>query len=160
MSFKNDTRIITKAAELHGALVEDLKHIAPGGNFITQCLYQPLPKVFAENSARAGGNVMGLERNESDGVLLLATAAFPTAKQRDLAYPKVQAWIKGVEAFAETVEGGLLEWIYLNYADKSQAVLASYGEKNVAFMKEVATKYDPQQVFRRLCPGGFKVTAA
>lgn len=158
MSFKNDTRIMTKASDLHNDLVEDLKDLVPDGNFITQCLYQPLPLIFAENSARAGGNVMGMERHKSDGVLLLATASFPTAEQRAQAYPKVQAWIRSLKQFAETIEGGLLEWTYLNYADESQDVLASYGEDNVKFMREVAAKYDPQQVFQTLCPGGFKIS--
>lgn len=150
-----------KASDLHDGLVEDLKGLAPDGNFITQCLYQPLPRVFAENSARAGGNVMGVERHGSDGVLLLATASLPTAEQRALAYPKVQAWVGSVREFAAAIEGGggLLGWTYLNYADQSQDVLASYGEENVRFMREVAARYDPQQVFQKLCPGGFKISA-
>ncbi len=61
--------------------------------------------------------------------------------------------------FAQGIDDGLLEWRYLNYADKSQDPLASYGAANIKFLKHVAGEYDPEQVFQKLCPGGFKISA-
>jgi hypothetical protein len=57
-----------------------------------------------------------------------------------------------------TIEGGNLDWLHINYANETQDVLGSYGAENVKKMKEVAFKYDPQQIFQNLCPGGFKVS--
>jgi hypothetical protein len=71
----------------------------------------------------------------------------------------VKAWVDGVQEFARGIDGGLLEWRYLNYADKSQDPIASYGESNVQFLKDVTAKYDPETVFQTLCPGGFKISA-
>lgn len=158
LAFKNDTRIVSKTVELHAKMVEELKAAFSDGQFVTQCLFQPLPKIFAEYSVRAGGNVFGLERYPHDGIILLATIAVPTADKTDLAYAKVKTWVQEVKEFAQTIDDGLADWIYLNYADKSQDVLASYGADNVRFMKDVAHKYDPQQVFQKLCPGGFKLS--
>ncbi|KAF5012741.1 hypothetical protein FDECE_1215 [Fusarium decemcellulare] len=155
--FKNDTRIITKASELHDQLVEELKAFIPDGDFITQCLFQPLPALFGQRCVEAGGNVMGVERHESNGILFLATVMARTPEQETFARPKVQAWIEQVREFAATIDGGNLAWIYLNYADKSQDPLGSYGAENVRKMKDAAAKYDPQQVFQKLCPGGFKI---
>lgn len=47
---------------------------------------------------------------------------------------------------------------YLNYAAPFQDPLASYGVKNLQRLREVSKKYDPDQVFQRLVPGGFKLT--
>jgi hypothetical protein len=101
---------------------------------------------------------MGLERQPHNGILFLATAMVKTPEQEAFAYPKVKAWVDGVRQFAEGIEGGLLEWRYLNYADKSQDPLASYGEGNVRLLREVAARYDPEGVFQRFCSGGFKVS--
>ena len=138
----------------------DLKGFIPDGDFITQCLFQPLPTLFGQRSSEAGGNVMGIERQEHNGLLWLAVAMVRTPEAEAFAYPKVKAWVQSVKDFAETIENGNLEWIYLNYADKSQDPIASYGVENVEKMRSVATKYDPKRVFQRLCPGGFKIPAA
>jgi hypothetical protein len=81
-----------------------------------------------------------------------------TPEQEAFARPKVQAWLQEVRDFAATIEDGNLEWTYLNYADKSQDPLSSYGPENIRKMKDAAAKYDPDQVFQKLVPGGFKIS--
>lgn len=44
-----------------------------------------------------------------------------------------------------------------SYADKTQSPLSTYGAENIAFMKNVAAKYDPKGVFQTHQPGGFKL---
>ncbi|KAK3295294.1 uncharacterized protein B0H64DRAFT_322350 [Chaetomium fimeti] len=158
LTLKNDPHILTHASALHDQLVADLTAFIPKQDFITQCLFQPLPTIMGQNSVAAGGNVMGVDRQPHNGVLFLATAMVKTPEQEAFAYPKVKAWADAVAEFSRGIEGGLLEWRYLNYADKSQDPMASYGEANIKLMKEVAAKYDPEQVFQKLCPGGFKLS--
>jgi hypothetical protein len=155
---KNDPRILAHASALHDQLVADLIEFIPAQDFVTQCLFQPLPTIFGQNSAAAGGNVMRVERQPHNGILFLATAMVKTPEQEAFAYPKMKAWVDSVSKFASEIEGGLLEWRYLNYADKSQDPLASYGEENLRLMRQVAAKYDPEEVFQKLCPGGFKIS--
>lgn len=155
-SFKNDTRVVAKASWLHEKLVEELKVLIPDGNFVTQCLFQPLPRIYGQRSAEAGGNIMGVEEQPSDGLLFVAVAMVKTPDLQTLVYPKIKAWVEAVHSFAETIDGNL-DWVYLNYADASQDPLASYGTENMKTMREVAAKYDPQRVFQELCPGGFKL---
>jgi hypothetical protein len=104
---------------------------------------------------------MGVERQTDNGVLFLATAMVKTPEQEAFAYPRVKAWVDAVREFARGVEGGggLFEWCYLNYADKSQDPIGSYGEGNVKLLREAAARYDPEGVFQTLCPGGFKISA-
>ena len=140
-------------------MVEDFKTHIPDGDFWTQCLFQPLPKLFGQRSAEAGGNITGVQNQTEDGLLFQASAMVRTAEQEAFAYPKIKAWIEEIKVFAATIEGGNLPWIYLNYADKSQDPLSSYGKENLQKLREVSKRYDPQQVFQRLCAGGFKISA-
>ncbi|KAH7028948.1 uncharacterized protein B0I36DRAFT_290213 [Microdochium trichocladiopsis] len=159
LCFKNDATIVTKAVDLHEILVEQLKTVDPEGGFTTQCLFQPLPKLFGQRGAEAGGNVMGIENQSSDGLLWLATAMMKTAEHEAQARPLVEKWVQDVKDFAASnVEEGVLPWTYLNYADPTQAVLASYGAGNVQKIRDAAAKYDPEGVFQKLCPGGFKIS--
>jgi FAD/FMN-containing dehydrogenase len=48
-------------------------------------------------------------------------------------------------------------YIYQNYANVSQDVLAGYGEENRERLRRVQRKYDPEGMFSRLQPGYFKV---
>lgn len=141
-------------------MVEDFKAFIPDGDFWTQCLFQPFPKIFGQRSAEAGGNAMGVERQQHNGLLFQAAAMVRTPEQERFAYAKVRAWIEAVTKFAGAIENGDLGWIYLNYADRSQDPLGSYGSANINRLSQVAAKYDPGLVFQNLCPGGFKISAA
>lgn len=68
-------------------------------------------------------------------------------------------WSRNV-AKATRLLGTESSFLYLNYADGSQNPLRSYGNTSVAFMQQVARKYDPNGVFQRLVPGGFKISMA
>ncbi|KAA8651066.1 FAD-binding oxidoreductase [Aspergillus tanneri] len=48
---------------------------------------------------------------------------------------------------------------YLNYADKSQDPFSSYGEANKAHLIAVGKRYDPNELFQKGLPGGFKLFA-
>jgi hypothetical protein len=156
--FKNDTRIIAKASELHDTLVKELKAFIPDGSFVTQCLFQPLSKLIGQRSAEAGGTVMGVEHQKHNGLLFTAVVMVKTAEQDAFVYPKIKRWLQDLQEFAATIEDGNQEWIFMNYADPSQDPLRSYGAENVKKMRNVALKYDPDQVFQNICPGGFKIS--
>ncbi len=51
-------------------------------------------------------------------------------------------------------------FLYINYAAPFQDPLCGYGAESVKFLKETAVKYDPEGVFQKLMPGGFKVSQA
>ena len=50
------------------------------------------------------------------------------------------------------------EFIYLDYAYKTQNPLGSYGKENIDKIRAVAKKYDPDGVFQTMVPGGFKIS--
>jgi hypothetical protein len=60
-------------------------------------------------------------------------------------------------ASAASEMGLLRRFQYLNYADKQQNPIASYGPENVAALQATSKKYDPKGLFQRQAPGGFKL---
>ncbi|KAI0521296.1 FAD-binding domain-containing protein [Xylaria bambusicola] len=157
LTFKSDPRIMLKASELHDELVASLKSFMPDGDFMSQCTFQPLPMIIAQQSLRAGGNIMGVEDNKSDGILFQVIVIMKTEEQHAFAYAQAKGYVESLKEFAQSIEGGLFRWLYMNYADKSQDVLTSYGPENVKKMREAANHYDPDGVFQKLCPGGWKL---
>jgi hypothetical protein len=65
--------------------------------------------------------------------------------------------INQIRAYTGSIEADI-PYLYLDYADRTQDPLASYGAENVAKMKAAAMKYDPSGVFQNLVPGGFKIS--
>jgi FAD/FMN-containing dehydrogenase len=158
LCIKNNKEIMNKAAEVHEQLVKEIQEYVTDSNFITNCIFQPLPEILVERSIAAGGNMLGLERNTGNAILFQLSAMMKTAEQAAWVHPKLKAAVETIKTFAASIEGGLNDFVYMNYADKSQDVLGGYGAENVEFMKRVAKEYDPHGVFQKLCPGGWKLT--
>lgn len=149
---------MAKASELLFQLSKDLENQASGGDFNTHVAFQPIPRLYTERSQASGGNVMGLEQYPYDAVMVQASASVKTADLANWVRPRIQSLIEDVRAFAVSRDG-FISWKYPNYAHSSQDVLQSYGPDNVQRIREAAAKYDPEGVFQRLCPGGFKISA-
>lgn len=67
--------------------------------------------------------------------------------------------LKELNEYAKS-EGKFNEYVYLNYADRTQNPLRGYGQENLEYIKKVAETYDPDGVFQTQVPGGFKITQA
>lgn len=126
----------------------------PDGDFVSLCLFQPLPKIIVQ----AGDNPMGLARQSGDGLLVMTTVMVRTAEQKTKAHPKCQGFLTALREFAGSADEDLnMDWEYLNYADETQDPLGSYGTENVKMLREISQRYDPAQAFQKLCRGGFKL---
>ncbi|KAF4617071.1 hypothetical protein G7Y89_g15078 [Cudoniella acicularis] len=157
LTFKNDIRVIKKAGEMHDELVDELKGLIPAGNFTTQCLFQPIPTLFAEHSVQRGGNMLGLDKVKENALLWLITGATETPEQQTIMQNKLTAFSATLEKFAES-NGLHVNWRYLNYVDKTQNPLKSYGPDNINFIRKVAAKYDPSGMFQMKVVSGWKIS--
>jgi len=52
------------------------------------------------------------------------------------------------------------EFIYLNYAAPWQKPITSYGQANKNFLQSVSKEYDPNSLFQKAVPGGFKLATS
>lgn len=48
---------------------------------------------------------------------------------------------------------------WMNNAAENVDVIGTYGEENVKKLKAVSQKYDSEETFQRLVPGGYKLGA-
>lgn len=120
--------------------------------------FQPFTKSMSKRSQANGGNLLGLEDVVADGPttnwLIVLTCETPEIQERML--PFALEFRKDIDAYAKEL-GVYKDWRYLNYAWGDQNPIASFGEKNVAFLKDVAKGVDPDGVFQKLRITGFKI---
>jgi hypothetical protein len=74
---------------------------------------------------------------------------------REFGLQVTREFLKEVDDFAKSVDG-YIDWTYINYADKAQDPLGSLLDPKG--IKSVALKYDPEGVFQKKTPGGFKIS--
>lgn len=103
---------------------------------------------------------MGLSSQKDNALLFMITVMVRSAEQKQAAYPKCKAFLTMLRDFARSTDEDLnLDWEYINYADESQDPLATYGSENVKRLRNISREYDPEQVFQKLCRGGFKLSS-
>ncbi|KAL4758024.1 uncharacterized protein BDW70DRAFT_163006 [Aspergillus foveolatus] len=137
-TFRADPQIILKSASVFESLISTLKTQVPYSNFYTQMVLQPLPVSFGAHSTARGGNMMGLDQMKDDCVLLVWAVEVDTPElNANAAEPALKSAIEKIETYARSVKGEV-GFRYLNYCDKEQDALGSYGEENVRHMREVA----------------------
>lgn len=114
-----------------------------------QYLIQPQPVTNGTNS-------LGLAPGERDVVLGLLSAAYKDPADDDVVSKHVQAIVDKQESILQQ-KGLLRPFKYLNYADRTQDPIGSYGEKMKKRLQDASKKYDPNGLFQMRVPGGFKL---
>jgi hypothetical protein len=142
---------------MHDDLVNELKSLIQASNFTTQCIFQPMPTLFAEHSVGRGGNVLGLDKVKENALLWLITGSTKTTKEHLIMREKLTTFSATLEKYAKEKDLNV-DWRYLNYVDETQNPLQSYGKKNIDFIRKVATKYDPDGVFQNKVVSGWKIS--
>ncbi|GFF67555.1 uncharacterized FAD-linked oxidoreductase YgaK [Aspergillus lentulus] len=153
VTFENNLDLLRQVFDIWNASTADVSAI-PSIQWTISI--EPIVPAIACQSAIKGGNVLGLNVPQQGLVLALLSATFNHSQE----YPIVSA-------AAEKLSNNIISaakaacaynpYIDLNHAAPWQDPIASYGDKIQAFLRRTAKKYDPQGVFQRLCPGGFKV---
>lgn len=159
LTVRNDPELLRQIVDIHAEYVESLKQFLSPEDFNTMMFLQPIPSYLTAIGPQRGGNMLGLDHVE--GNLVLWNAGVMLGAEDSASFAKAHALLTAMTAKVKRVSESLgadVEFLYTNYADASQDPIGSYGEENVAFMKEVSAKYDPDGVFQRRVPGGFKVS--
>ncbi|KAH7014458.1 uncharacterized protein B0I36DRAFT_299373 [Microdochium trichocladiopsis] len=121
--------------------------------------WQPIGTLWAAASRAANpvGNALGLDV-EAKGTYLAWAEVVEWIG--DEYYDPVHEWIVNTTRVIEeaTRAAGLYDaFKYMGDAAGFQSIYAGYGAENEARLREVSRKYDPERVFQRLMPGGFKI---
>ncbi|KAF1960714.1 FAD-binding domain-containing protein [Byssothecium circinans] len=161
LTFRVDAEVMRYAAALQDEMVKSLGARIGEDNFMAQMFFQPLPAYYSKIGEGKVWNMLGLDRIGGNAILWTAgvgvvgdnTTAFAVAEaeMRDLTANLKEFTVRNDKASG---------FVYLNYADRTQDPLGSYGLENLDFMEEVAAKYDPEGWWQRMVPGGFKLSRA
>ncbi|KAH9860313.1 hypothetical protein J1614_011643 [Plenodomus biglobosus] len=119
MSFKNNVEIYQRFVQLHEQFVDEWKDATDDADFITQCIFQSIPTVFAKHGLERGGNVLGLDKETDNIVMLLFDIAVKTPELEALARSKIKLYGEAMRAYAAG-KNSAVDWTYLNYADGYQ----------------------------------------
>ena len=154
-TFKNDFTLIKDIYALSKITFKQLPQ-TPG---ITLSFnIQPIPPATTSETASSpsGGNMLGL--SPSDGALVLCLIAVTWDNPAEDTQVQTAARVLNDEAVQLAKSRGLFnKWIYLNYAAQWQDPIGGYGEVNKAKLQATSKKYDPQGIFQKNVPGGFKL---
>lgn len=153
---KNDARFIRRAVQAQAKFIEGWK-ATQDADFLNYITFQAMPKLLFEHSVEKGGNIIGMEREDGNAILFqmqhMVRSAGAEREARD------QLVIMRQELKDYYISEGIdVEWEYLGYADGTQDPLSTYGPENIQLLRDVAAKYDPEQVFQKRVPGGFKIS--
>ncbi|KAE9969552.1 hypothetical protein Vi05172_g4537 [Venturia inaequalis] len=157
ITVKNDASMLKYIVDQHNAFIPAWRNATGDDTFSLYTIFQNLPTVLFDHGVEKGGNVLGMDSVKENSVMFEVIFVFENAALEDQAREALATYRETVKA--ESVKRGVdVDWEYLNYADKTQNPLSTYGDENVAFMKTVAAKYDPNGIFQTRQPGGFKLS--
>ncbi|KAL7941943.1 hypothetical protein V8C42DRAFT_164049 [Trichoderma barbatum] len=103
-----------------------------------------------------GTNAMGLTAGQKDLVMVDMTIAYTNAADDDTVQTAIQNIVDQQKSYLSK-QGLLTPFVYLNYADKSQDPIGSYGSAAKAKLRAASKKYDPKGLFQTANPGGHKL---
>jgi hypothetical protein len=146
-SFKNPSAAVY--SELFQTWEDGTKVLADIEGLQIALLLQPHPVTDGQNS-------LGLPPGGEDVVMSVITVSYSKKSDDDTVRGGLQAIIIKHEEILRR-EGVYIGWKYLNYADKLQDPIGSYGEETKARLQAVSKKYDPYGLFQTGVPGGFKL---
>lgn len=153
-TLRADAGALVSAAEIYARAVGPLR---PVEGVTLSFTLQAYPVSLLRRTAELGGKALGLDAGEPVVSVLLLTC---WRRREDDA--RVLGVLRGalgaIERDAEE-RGQRVPYTYLNYASDFQDPFSSYGEENKRFLQEVGRKYDPEGLFQKNVPGGFKLYA-
>ncbi|KAI1776754.1 putative FAD-binding oxidoreductase [Hypoxylon cercidicola] len=115
---------------------------------------QPISTSLVDAGRQRGGNALGLKPvNQTWWVL---DSLWWSPEDDELVHNSTRTMVDDIEVAAKSGDK-YLPYQFMNDASWDQPVIAHYGEENVRRLWEVQAKYDPDLVFQRLVPGGFKL---
>ncbi|KAH8595898.1 hypothetical protein B0O99DRAFT_594194 [Bisporella sp. PMI_857] len=141
----------------HDKWQETLATLKDTEGFLFAFGFQPLAKSLLEHSALAGGNAKGLTPSDGPLFIVLLNPVWTSPADDEKVTTGVTNLVAEFRRLAS--ERSLLHpHIFTNYAYKTEDIFKGYGEESLRKLKEVAKTYDPEGIFQKGAPGGFKIS--
>jgi FAD/FMN-containing dehydrogenase len=153
-SFKLNAELMKRMSDYFYSIAPAVPGISPSVTF--QAFSKPALKAMQKK----GGNALGLDAADGPFFHALFYVSWTDAKDDNAVLKAAQDYINTSIKFAKELSA-YNDYMYMPYSSPYQSVIsAGYGTANVAKLKAVSKKYDPQSVFLELQPGYFKFDGA
>ncbi|KAF3061308.1 Bifunctional solanapyrone synthase [Daldinia childiae] len=121
--------------------------------------FHPLTRSMLENSAKAGSNAMAIPPPDRPLFIVLIHPTWSLVEDDDRIFKEVENLMAESKRVAinKFSSSYYHPYIFANYAYEEDDVIAGYGQESVAMLKETSKKYDPEGIFQKGTPGGFKL---
>ena len=149
----NDITLLSQIFDMASTQLEPLKS-KPGLRYAMA--YQAIPTSVTSQSLNNGGNALGLNLKDGNLVLIFLDISWKKSEDDNIMNRQAASFLEQVETLAAGL-GRLHRWKYLNYAAKWQDPMTGYGHENREKLRAASRKYDPDQVFQKQVPGGYKL---
>ncbi|RYO80892.1 hypothetical protein DL766_010441 [Monosporascus sp. MC13-8B] len=132
--------------------LEEVKSVTAGSLALG---FQPISSTAIEAGYARGDNALGLEAVNQTWYVIDVGWYWPS--DDDFVRVATEDMIGQVEK-ASKAEDSHVHYLFKNDANHEQDVIGSYGEENVRRLRDAQAKYDPDRVFQKLMPGGWKLS--
>ncbi|PLB46221.1 FAD-binding domain-containing protein, partial [Aspergillus steynii IBT 23096] len=153
ITVKADVPTLQAASDIYTAALEPIK---PLEGLICSLTLQPYPVSLLKKSAARGGNSLGLDAANGPVVSVLLLTYWKNRSDDKKILDTMRVALENIEKDAES-RGQSVPFRFMNYAFPFQDPVASYGAENKQRLQDVSRKYDPEGVFQKGVPGGFKL---
>ncbi|KAH6664563.1 hypothetical protein B0J14DRAFT_607259 [Halenospora varia] len=153
ITVKADFATLQAGSNIYTAGLDPIKTVENGMFSLT---LQPYPVSLLEKSGLSGGNSLGLDVADGPLVSVLLLSYWKNKSDDDAVLGFMNTALEKIKQDA-ALRNQLIPYVYMNYAFSNQDPIDSYGQKNKKKLQRASKKYDPDGVFQKGCPGGFKL---
>jgi len=150
---KADIATLQAATDLYEWGIEPLKSCR---DIFLSLTLEPYSLSLLQKSATQGGNVLGLEPTLGPLVSVLLLAFWESREDDERILTRLRETLDEIDRDAAG-RGTLVPFKYLNYAADFQDPIGSYGDENVLKLRNASKRYDPDGLFQKGVPGGWKL---
>lgn len=152
-TFKNsaDLQII-----ITNLFVTEIDKLKGAKGFLPALVMQPITEPMIHLFQKNGGNALGIAEAEGPLILMNLAIMWSEKADSDRIIAAADRIIDNAHHAAQAL-GRDFRYVYQNYASLKQDVFQGYGGENLRRLGEVSRRFDPDQVFRKLQPGYFKL---
>lgn len=154
LTVKADPKTLQDAADIYQKHLEGAK---TSDGLMCSFTLQPYAKSLLDKCTTNGGNVLGLDKFDGPLVsVLLLTFWKDRGDDETKILPFMRNALTEIQSMATDRET-LVPFIYMNYAFSNQDPIQSYGQANVQKLQAASRKFDPDGLFQKAVPGGWKL---
>ncbi|KAI9647933.1 hypothetical protein NHQ30_004322 [Ciborinia camelliae] len=133
-----------------------LSNITSITGLIGSLTLQPYPVSLLQKSVAHGGNSLGLSPSDGPLVSILLLTTWQNKSDDETIFKTMRGTLENIKA-AAVARNTSVDYVFMNYAAGFQDPISSYGAENKRKLQNVSKKYDPEGLFQKGVPGGFKL---